>query len=224
MKKKPKELSQVIPAIDYKEPSLVECIRETDSDHYQDILNVYNKLLKSDKYKKHNEAEFLKIQNARVDKLFLLLEYHDIAFDDEERWFKLAWSLAKEHEVGFKVAQHPSGRKTKWDAMLLAGLWAKVQLLIRNKGITESHACELIRIEILKDLKISKKTLENKLNEAKKSIVVVGVLELSQNDGHPIIQTQVLKFMVELCFHPAKKRRKHSFHDSLFEMIGEPNK
>jgi hypothetical protein len=60
------------------------------------------------------EPDVAAINNELVEKIWLLFEHYKIDPSDEQRWQKLAMSLASEHVRGLQLANRPKrGRKTE---------------------------------------------------------------------------------------------------------------
>jgi hypothetical protein len=61
------------------------------------------------------ERDVAAISKHAVEKMLLLLEHYKIDPSDEQRWLKLAMSLALAHVPGLQVANRPKpGRKPTW--------------------------------------------------------------------------------------------------------------
>lgn len=156
-KQKPKELLERLPFPKLRPVSLlVSAMTEEE------------RVLHEAEVKAHNDAVMEEIHELTFYKLFLLLKYHDIDPHNEHRWFILATKLAQQYEPGFQMQTAPSGRANKWEFPKLLGLLTLVEMIRENKpNASVSQICLLILNNYLPDLKVSKKTLENRYLEAK---------------------------------------------------------
>lgn len=152
-------------------------------------------------YKRHNNHENLKVIYQQIEKLFLLMDFYGIDKDDtENRFMMLAYHLALTHETGFKIAQ-PAGKKKKWDIPQLAGLVATVNLLMINKPMSISNACQIVKDRYFTDHPMTKKTIENKYNEASKNKFVNTLLSFAYDTDEENFNLEVLKLATEM-FRP----------------------
>ena len=139
------------------------------------------------------------VSTESLKKLVLLLEHFDIPYRDagDSRWLLLSQALAETFVPGFKVERAKKrGHKTKWTDTVKAELYFSVERLLQEKqqkdSTTESvsWAChQLLKQEPWNTLvsgrgagkKPSAKTLQNKYDDAKESVVVKAMLHLRQN-------------------------------------------
>ena len=154
-------------------------------------------------YKRHNNHENLKVIYQQIEKLFLLMDFYGIDKDDtENRFMMLAYHLALTHEPGFKIGQ-PTGAKKKWDSTQLAGLAATIKLMMINKPISISNACQILKDRYFADHPITKKTIENKYNEALKDRTVNIILFFTNNPKTGLPNPDALTLATEM-FKPEK--------------------
>jgi hypothetical protein len=70
-------------------------------------------------------------------RLYFLLTHYHIPHADEDRWFRLACALAKDHVPGFSVAERGRGRPKRWTT--LADFISK-HLEPRRRGARRKHS------------------------------------------------------------------------------------
>lgn len=186
-KQKPKELLERLPFPNLRPVSLLVS-----------AMSEEERVLHEAEVKVHNDAVMAEIEELSFFKLFLLLKYHDIDPNDELRWFLLATKLAQQYEPGFQMQTAPSGRASKWEFTKLLGLLTLVEMIRENKpGASVSQACHLVLNNYLPDLKVSKKTLENRYLEAKNDSEISkwysAALRIDQRKGGKPARNEILK-------------------------------
>ncbi|MEB6681146.1 hypothetical protein [Acinetobacter lwoffii] len=161
-KPKPKPLLERLPFPNLRSPSL-----------FSSSLPEEERLRHEAEVKAHNDAEMEHINQLALFKMLLLLKHHEIDVKDPNRWFLLATKLAQQYEPGLQMQTAPSGRTNKWNFIELLGLYTLVEYLCEKKELSVSNACDIIKNKYLSNLKVSKKTLENKYLDAKKNEKVI---------------------------------------------------
>lgn len=186
-KQKPKELLERLPFPNLRPVSLLVS-----------TMSEEERILHEAEVKVHNDAIMEEIHELTCYKLFLLLKYHGIDLYDEHRWFILATKLAQQYEPGFQIQTAPSGRVNKWEFTKLLGLLTLVEMIRENKpGASISQVCHLILNNYLPDLKVSKKTIENRYLEAKNDLEISkwysAALRIDQRKGGTRARNEILK-------------------------------
>lgn len=126
---------------------------------------------------RYNLDTAIKATAEAAEKMFLLLDHYNIDRNDEEKWFFLAFNLARNHIEGFSLEdKKPKGSPRIWDNFTYLKLYHDVSnkvSLSPNKSI--AWACgQLVKAQPWKDMLRGDKgkSLENQYNKSKSSPLV----------------------------------------------------
>lgn len=96
-----------------------------------------------------------------------LLEDYNISKDAEDRWFRLAFALAREYVPAFQMEAGPRGRKQKWTEEARLKLYARVSYRqSQNPGQSASEICS----HLAKSYGMKHGTLYSQYKKAKREI------------------------------------------------------
>lgn len=126
---------------------------------------------------KYHFKTAMKATTEAIEKMFLLLDHYNIDRNDEEKWFFLAFNLARNHIEGFSLEdKKPEGSPKIWDNFTYLKLYHDVSnkvSLSPDKSI--AWACrQLVKAQPWKDMLRGDKgkSLENQYNKSKSSPLV----------------------------------------------------
>jgi len=151
--------------------------------------------------KKYRDKYQSILVTERLKKTFLLFDHYEIDGNDENKWEKLALSLAIDHVEGFQEKQSRTNKGLKWNSITYAKLYFDVMRFIENSHQKENitSAChELIKkepwITFLKGQEYSNpkpKNLQTAYSRSKKS----GFVKIYLYSPNRKLKARIIKFI-----------------------------